>query len=235
MSPAARPTTASNAPLFILTLRAPFPVLEVEFPPAAVVAAVGDPVVEGNGVVRKPEVVGSAVPGMLLLLPTDVLAEGSPDADPDGAEAGAPGVEDLAVAWKASKDFSAVGLMANTIPAWQWLAGVVWAQKNQSGAVALSMVMLHAGKLVAPAATGLKPELTPLFKKVQGAANEDSVTEWFLERNSKLTVSPDWTLMLDGEKASWLPSPTRTWKSAAEAKLAEARRPRATVTKCIFV
>ena len=35
--------------------------------------------------------------------------------EPEGV-AGAPGVDALAAAWKAAKDFSAVGLMAKTIP-----------------------------------------------------------------------------------------------------------------------
>jgi len=40
----------------------------------------------------------------------------------------------LAFAWNWAKVLVAVGFTANTIPAWQWLAGFVCAQKNQRGA-----------------------------------------------------------------------------------------------------
>lgn len=80
----------------------------------------------------------------------------------------------------ASKDLSAVGLMAKTIPAWQWFLGFVCAQKNQSGAVALSMVIFHWAKVVVVLAVAWKPESTPVLGvviKEHGLANVDCVTE----------------------------------------------------------
>jgi hypothetical protein len=98
------------------------------------------------------------------------------------------------------------------------------------------MVIFHTGKVEAPAATAWKPESTPVplavTKRVQGFANDDWVTEWFLPRNSKLIESPELTVTKDGENVS--PSiPTKTGKSAAEAKATEART-KAAVVKCIF-
>ena len=58
-------------------------------------------------------------------------------------------------------------------------------QKNQSGADAFWIVKLKVGKLVAFAATGMKPESTPVlpFARVMiehGSAKVDWVTVWFL-------------------------------------------------------
>ena len=41
-------------------------------------------------------------------------------------------------------------------------------------------VMVKEGTLLAPAATGWKPESTPPDKGWHGAVNEDCVTVWFL-------------------------------------------------------
>lgn len=116
------------------------------------------------------------------------------------------------------------------------MAGLVWAQKNQSGAETFWIVMLHVGKLVALAATGMKPELMPgagVVCKVHGLANVDCVTEWFLALNSKLIVSPASRVTLVGLKARALLSPTVTVKFVAEASVATEER-MATVEKRIF-
>ena len=58
-------------------------------------------------------------------------------------------------------------------------------QKNQSGADAFWIVKLKVGKLVAFAATGIKPESMPVLPfarvmSVHGSAKVDWVTVWFL-------------------------------------------------------
>jgi len=103
--------------------------------------------------------------------------------------------------------------MAKTIPALQWTAGIVWAQKNHRGLEGSLTVMLHVGNAVAFAPTGSKPEFTPVLgviMGVHGLTNVDCVTEWFLPRNSKMTLSPAAAVTLDGENARAPPSPTRT-------------------------
>jgi len=60
------------------------------------------------------------------------------------------------------------------------LTGLVWAQKNQIGAVALSTVIDHSGRLVASDATGINPESAPVVGVVwrtQGLAKVDWVTD----------------------------------------------------------
>jgi hypothetical protein len=60
------------------------------------------------------------------------------------------------------------------------LTGLVWAQKNQRGVVALSTVIDHSGRLAAPDATGMNPESTPfvgVVSRTQGLAKVDWVTD----------------------------------------------------------
>lgn len=110
IKPAKRPTAASMVAALVSSFipRAPLPSVE----PGALVLEV--PVVAGVFVgrtaVEKPEAVGAAVPGTEA---PPVAVAGGADAPPEGAAV----VPALAAAWKASKDFSAVGLIAKTIPA----------------------------------------------------------------------------------------------------------------------
>jgi hypothetical protein len=127
INPARRPMAARAvaARLSTLTPRAPFPLPGAaaplfcgEAPP--VLAVVPELAVW----VTKPDVAGGAAPP---------AGEEAPGVDAGGApeEAGAvelPPPLALAVARNVSKVLSAVGLIANTIPAAQWFAGVFWAQ-----------------------------------------------------------------------------------------------------------
>jgi len=55
----------------------------------------------------------------------------------------------------------------------------------------LFTVKLHTGKFeVTPAATGMKPELTPLGIAWHGLAKVDCVTVWFFAINWNWMVSP---------------------------------------------
>jgi len=139
------------------------------------------------------------------------------EAPPELAEAPpAGGLPPVAAAWNAANDLAEFGsaLTEKTIPAAQWSAGIVCAQKNQSGVVTFT-VKLNEGVIPAgAAATSWKPESMPDL--THGAAKEDCVTEWFLASNVKMTLSPIVTLvMLDGVKVSPLFAPTWTAKSAA--------------------
>jgi len=69
----------------------------------------------------------------------------------------------MADAWKAAKflGLASLAFTEKTIPAAQWTAGLVWAQKNHRGLVALSTVKLHWGSSVALGATNWKPESMP--------------------------------------------------------------------------
>lgn len=78
----------------------------------------------------------------------------------------------IAAAWKAENDFSAVGFTAKTIPFWQWILGVVCAQKNQRGAETSVMLTENCMALVAPTAIAWKPESNPPLL-TQGLANVD--------------------------------------------------------------
>jgi hypothetical protein len=62
-------------------------------------------------------------------------------------------------------------------------------QKNQRGSVELT-VTEKDGTEVALAATGWKLESIPPDMGRQGLANVDCVTEWFLGRKTKETISP---------------------------------------------
>jgi len=128
IKPAMRPAAARTvaALLSILTPSAPLlfgaPVL-LEAPVPVAAGALVD-----NAEVTKPEVTGvmaGPLPPVVGLAGGGAAAElalgGAPlDAPPAGAEEA-----DFALAWKASKDLSAVGLIAKTIPALQWSAGTV--------------------------------------------------------------------------------------------------------------
>jgi hypothetical protein len=149
------------------------------------------------GLVGKPPVGGVVAPAP----PAVVLVE-------EGGAPPAGGAPPLAVARKASNDFSGVALIAKTIPAAQWFAGAVWPQKNQRGAVALVIVIFHCGggaPFNPAAGIAWKPESTPKFGVVwrsQGFAKVDWTTEWFLAKKEKVTVSPSFTVMLFGVKTS---------------------------------
>lgn len=54
---------------------------------------------------------------------TEAVGRVEADAAEPEAEVPALAVVPIAAAWKAANDFSAVGLMAKTIPALQWLFG----------------------------------------------------------------------------------------------------------------
>jgi len=87
-------------------------------PGAAAPEAEGAPPVAETTLVEKPDTVGRPVAegtGGTVEAPPTVLAPPAADEAPEGAA----DVPDLAAAWKASKDFSAVGLIAKTIPALQ--------------------------------------------------------------------------------------------------------------------
>lgn len=74
-------------------------------------------------------------------------------------------------------------MIANTIPAAQWLAGAVCPQKNQRGAEALVIVIFHCGGGAPFSPAGgiaWKPESTPKFGVVcrsQGLAKVDWTTD----------------------------------------------------------
>jgi hypothetical protein len=68
--------------------------------------------------------------------------------------------------------------------------------------------MVKEGTLVAPAATGWKPESTPPDMGWHGAVNDDCVTVWFFGLKTNEMVSPTAAVTLVGEKASWLLAPT---------------------------
>lgn len=66
---------------------------------------------------------------------------------------------------------------------------------------------VKVGKVVASAATGMKPESKPICPEVEvdvserhGALKDDWVTVWFFCMNWKVMVSPTCAVMLDGEK-----------------------------------
>lgn len=84
----------------------------------------------------------------------------------------------------------------------------------------------NEGAVVAPAATGWKPESIPDARGWQGAAKDDCVTVWFFGKKTKETVSPTEALTELGEKESPL-LPTWTWISAADAEVAAAMAARA--------
>jgi len=123
--------------------------------------------------------VAPAAPAVLPVTPVAPVAPAALDAAPDTADEADEAVEavNFAAAWKASKVFRGVALIENTIPAAQWSAGLVCAQKNHNGELALLTVILHCGSWVAPAATAWKPESTPPDSFVHGAAKLDCVTE----------------------------------------------------------
>lgn len=139
------------------------------------------------------------------------------DEPPELAEAPpAGGLPPVARDWNAANDLAEFGsaLTEKTMPAAQWSAGIVCAQKNQSGVVTFT-VKLNEGVIPAgAAATSWKPESIPAL--THGVGKVDCVTEWFLLSNVKITLSPMVTLvMLDGVKVSPLLAPTWTLKSAA--------------------
>jgi hypothetical protein len=192
---AARPTTVM-IPAALLPIRiAPLvvEVLDAEAPEAA-----------PDAVFEPAEPVAAEPPEVLLTVAAepDADAPAAPEALAEDPEALAePLALAFAAAWKASNVLAAVGFTANTIPAAQWTAGVVWAQKNHRGAVALSTVKLHEGNDVALAATNWKPESIPTVGvsiSWHGLANVDWVTEWFFAWNSKTKVSPTFAVTLVG-------------------------------------
>jgi hypothetical protein len=91
---------------------------------------------------------------------------------------------------------------AKTIP---WVQWPVWRQYTQIGVVLLT-VIVHVGKVVALAATGMNPESNPTCPVVlvdassaHGAAKELCVAVWFFCWNSNVIVSPGCAVMLLGE------------------------------------
>jgi hypothetical protein len=124
--------------------------------------------------------------------------------------------------------------MAKTIPALQWFAGVVCAQKNQRGAVELVMVIFHwggAAPLRPAGGMAWKPESTPRVGVVclsQGLAKVDWVTLWFLAMKLNVTESPSLTVILLGVKVR-PPWPTMTgWSVWAQTETAAERAATAT-------
>jgi len=135
-------------------------------------------------VAAEPADVAAPVAAAPEVLPAALVAPPAPPAPAALDEAPAADEPDEAVeavnfaaAWKAAKVFRGVALIENTIPAAQWSAGLVCAQKNHNGELALLTVILHCGSWVAPAATAWKPESTPPDSFVHGAAKLDCVTE----------------------------------------------------------
>jgi len=89
----------------------------------------------------------------------------------------------LAAARNWSYGFCGVALMENTMPAWQWFAGLLCRQKNQRGLVSVKEND-QVGNVEELAATGTKPEeipttlgVTEVFVNcVQGSGKLDCVT-----------------------------------------------------------
>lgn len=91
------------------------------------------------------------------------------------------------------------------------------------------MVMLNDGMVVEVLSTGKKPEsiaLAPLT--LQGVANVDWVSVWFLDMNKNEIVSPTEAFTLVGSNAKLLFAPTETLICAAEASKGRAARAAAT-------
>jgi hypothetical protein len=127
--------------------------------------------------------------------------------------------EALAVAWNCSNVSFAVGLIANTMPFWQW---DVWRQYHQDAFVSLT-VIVNETTSVALAETGSKPESTPPASDRHGAVKFDCVTVWFLGEKMNVIVSLAWAATLVGLKASVELAPTVTWWSSADAEVATER------------
>lgn len=145
--------------------------------PVPVAATVTNPLWEGAEVTDPAtpgkELVAEATPGK------ESVTGATPATLPVEEVLEADAVPPMAAAWNCSKVLSAVGFTANTIPAVQWTAGTVWAQKNHKGVVSVTW-NVHTGSAVSVALTGWKPESIPVGDRTQGAAKVDWVTEWFL-------------------------------------------------------
>jgi len=99
------------------------------------------------------------------------------------------------------------------------------------------MVKLHCGKVIAPVATGMKPESMPVVGVVMfwhGAAKVDWVAVWFLDWNWNATVSPTEAFTLVGLNVTVSLPPTITvkvcWAETATTRTRAAMR----VEKRIF-
>jgi hypothetical protein len=157
-----------------------------------------------------------------------VVLEGEDDFEVE-FEDGVPSAEEpLAIVWNSVNVSLSVGLTANTWPFWQW---PVWAQWNHNELVSL-MVIVNVSWSVELSATGSKPESMPPASGRHGVEKFDCVTEWLLEGNINVIVSPAWAVTLFGLKA---PGSSVTWMSSANAEVAApmARIAEARV-KCIF-
>lgn len=102
---------------------------------------------------------------------------------------------DIAAAWKAAWDLSAVGLILKTIPFPQW---PVWRQYIQTGSVDVTWNIIIGGGLTVLSALGMKPESTPPSMATQGSLKEDCVTVWFLDMKLNWTISPGAAWMVSG-------------------------------------
>jgi len=111
----------------------------------------------------------------------------------------------------ASMVISGVGLMAMTIPFPQC---PVCMQKTHNGFVAFWIWILQLGKGPLPEAMAgemnIKPELKPFARGEQGFAKELCVAVWFLEWNSKETISPAEAVTTFGLNVKVLLPPTTT-------------------------
>jgi hypothetical protein len=101
------------------------------------------------------------------------------------------------------------GLIANTMPSWQWFTSSVWAQKNHRGP-GLFTVKDNFMSSVFAALYIVKPE-SNCWADRQGCSRLDSVKVWFSPRNVKLITEPTGALTLFGSKMSWPLAPTSTW------------------------
>lgn len=136
-------------------------------------------------------------------------------ADVDEAEAAVPLV---AAAWKAAN--SLPGLMAKTMPDWQWFA---WRQYAQIGVVFWTVSSAVGKLLVRVSATGMNPESKPPARGAHGLSKVDWVTVWFFCWKVNRTTSPTLALTDDGLNFRTPGPPTVTSKVAARAMWADAK------------
>jgi hypothetical protein len=142
---------------------APLPGMSGAAPVEVEPGMMGPPVDEGPGMMGPPPLtlevgeLGGAAPG--------TVEPGTEELPPAGAGGGC---SPLAMAWKVSKVLSGVGLIAPTMPALQWLAGLVCGQKNQMGVLVVT-AMVTVGKLVLSGETGKKSAAKPLGSGVHGS------------------------------------------------------------------
>jgi len=100
------------------------------------------------------------------------------------------------------------GLMAKTIPFWQW---PVCLQYTHTGLVSLTVNVAVVRNSVAFVATGTNPESNPPARGEHGSSKDDWVTVWFNCLNVKTMVSPTLAVTNSGVYATSMVSVSPTF------------------------